>query len=125
MSTPLTRFVARHGKRIEVETLPFEAQPSKARRREADLFSKMPLQWSNAATRAIGSRQCFVLIWLLHLAWKRKCTTFGLSNTALARYGVSRETKRRALAKLEAAGLIMVERRLGRATIVTLLNTLL
>ena len=71
MSTPLTRFVARHGKRIEVETLPFEAQPSKARRREADLFSKMPLQWSNAATRAIGSRQCFVLIWLLHLAWKR------------------------------------------------------
>jgi len=65
------------------------------------------------------------LIWLLHLAWKRKCTTFGLSNTALARYGVSRETKRRALAKLEAAGLIKVERRPGRATIVTLLNTLL
>src|SRR5262249_57719397 len=100
MGTPLTRFVARHGKRIEVEALPFEAQPSKARRREADLFSKMLLQWSNAAARAIGSRQCFVLIWLRHLAWKRKSTTFGLSNTALARYGVSRETKRRALAKL-------------------------
>jgi len=56
---------------------------------------------------------------------EEECTTFGLSNTALARYGVSRETKRRALAKLEAAGLIKVERRPGRATIVTLLNTLL
>ena len=123
MSTPLTRFVTRHGKRIEVETLPFEAQPSKARWREADLFSKMPLQWSNAAARAIGSRQCFVLIWLFHLAWKSKSATFGLSNTALARYGVSRETKRRALAKLEAAGLIKAERRRGRATIVTLLKT--
>ena len=49
--------------------------------------------------------------------------TVSLSNAALARYGVSRETKRRALAKLEAAGLIKVERRPGRATIVTLLNT--
>jgi len=123
MSTPLTRFVTRDGKRIEVETLVFEAQPSKARRREADLFSKMPLQWSNAAARAIGSHQCFVLIWLLHLAWKSKSATFSLSNTALARYGVSRETKRRALAKLEAAGLLTAERRPGRATIVTLLNT--
>ena len=123
MSTSLTRFITRHGRQIEVETLPFEVQPSKARRREADLFSKMPLQWSNAATRAIGSRQCFVLIWLVHLAWKSKSITVSLSNAALARYGVSRETKRRALAKLEAAGLIKVERRLGRATIVTLLNT--
>jgi DNA-binding GntR family transcriptional regulator len=63
------------------------------------------------------------LIWLVHLAWKSESTTVCLSNAALASYGVSRETKRRALAKLEAAGLIKVERRPGRATIVTLLNT--
>jgi hypothetical protein len=122
MST-LTRFVTRQGKRIEVETLPPDVPPSKARRREANLFIKMPLKWAATATTAIGSRQCFVLIWLLHLAWKTKAMTFKLSNAPLASYGVSRETKRRALVKLETAGLIKVERLHGRATIVTLLNT--
>jgi hypothetical protein len=121
MST-LTHFVTRHGKRIEVETLPSKAKPSKARQREADLFVKVPLKWANAATRAIRSRQSFVLIWILHLAWRAKSPTFALSNTALVRYGVGRETKRRALAKLQAAGLIAVQRLPGRATIVTLLN---
>jgi hypothetical protein len=69
MST-LTRFITRQGKRIEVETLSSQVLPSKARRREADLFIKMPLKWADVATKALGSRQCFVLIWLLHLAWK-------------------------------------------------------
>jgi hypothetical protein len=44
-----------------------------------------------------------------------------LSNAALVKYGVKREAKRRALASLEAAGMIKVERLPGRATIVTLL----
>ena len=121
MSTP-TRFVTRHGNQIEVETIPFQAQPSKVRRREADLFSKMPLQWSSAATKALGSRQSFVLIWLMHLAWKNKSMTFTLANTALAGYGVSRGMKYRALAKLEAAALIKVERRPGQAIILSLIH---
>ena len=120
MST-LARFITRNGKRIEVETLPSKPKASKARQREANLFVKVPLKWANAASRAIRSHQCFVLIWILYLAWKAKRPTFVLSNAALVRYGVSRETKRRALAKLQAAGLIAVERLPGRATIVTLL----
>jgi hypothetical protein len=108
MST-LERFVTRNGKRIEVETFPCKAKPSKARAREADLFAKVPLKWADAATRAIGSRQGFVLIWILHVAWKNKSRNFAVSNMSLARYGVSREAKRRALAKLQAAGLIGVE----------------
>jgi hypothetical protein len=121
MSAP-THFITRHGKQIEVESIAFQAQPSKARRREADLFSKMPLQWSSVATKAVGSPQSFVLIWLMHLAWKNKSTTFPLANTALAGYGVSRGMKYRALAKLVDAALIKVERRPGQAIIVTLLN---
>jgi hypothetical protein len=58
MST-LTRFETRHGRTFEVETLPSKTAPSKARRREADLFVKVPLPRADAATRAIGSRQSF------------------------------------------------------------------
>ena len=116
-------YIMRHGRRIEVETHTFGIQPSKARQWEADLFAKMPLKWADAATKAIGSRGSFVLIWLRHLAWKNNSMTFTLANGGLARYGISRETKRKVLAKLEAAGLIKVERLPGRATIVTLLDT--
>jgi hypothetical protein len=121
MST-LDRFVIRHGRRIAVETLPSEAQPSKARQREADLFVKMPLKWSNAAIKALGPPRCFIPIWLQHLAWKNKSMTFTVSNASLAKYGISRGMKRRALPKLEAAGLIKIERQSGRAMVVTLLN---
>src|SRR5262245_37265834 len=97
------QFVVREGKEIEVETLPSEARPSKARRREADLFVKMPLKWSAAAAKAIESHQSFVLIWLQHLAWKNKSLTFPVSNAPLARYGIRRWMKYRVLARLEAA----------------------
>jgi hypothetical protein len=124
MSSSLTRFETRHGRTFEVETLPSKAAPSKTRQREADLFVKVPLQWADAATKAIGSRQCFILIWLLHIAWKTKSTTFTLSNEALVRYGISREVKRKALDALETASLIKVDQLPGRAPVVTLLVNL-
>ena len=55
------------------------------------------------------------------MAWKTKCSTFPLSNVMPARYGVSREIKRRTLEKLEVSGLIKIERRRKQSPIVTLL----
>jgi hypothetical protein len=74
------------------------------------------------ATKATGTRGAIVWILLLHMAWKTKSTTFPLSNVMLARYGVSREMKRRVLEKLEASGRIKIERRWKRNPIVTLLT---
>jgi hypothetical protein len=122
-------YAEREGRLIEVEIMAdaadTKAEAAKAKRdqREANLFGKVPLKWASAATKALGAPQAFLLVWLHHLAWVNKSATFPVSNAALARYGISRGMKRRALQKLEAAGLIKTERLPGRATIVTLLNT--
>ena len=59
---------------------------------------------------------------LLHTAWKTKRTTFPLPNGQLAKLGVSRLTKYRALADLERAGLIAVERLPRKTPSVTMLG---
>jgi hypothetical protein len=86
-----------------------------------DKFVKVPLWWAEQAARAVNSSQMFVCIWLLRLAWEKHSTTFPLANAGLAKWGISREAKRRALASLEKAGLISVQRRAKRSPIVTLL----
>jgi hypothetical protein len=60
-----------------------------------------------------------VWVWLVYRAWRDKSTTVAVPNGALAKYGVSREVKRRALAELETAGHITVARRRGKTPIVT------
>jgi len=115
-------YVFRRGRKIDVETIDTGIGPSKAQRREADLFAKVPLQWMGRAAKATRCPQAFVLIWLWHMAWRTRSMSFTLSNVKLARYGISREVKRRTLAALEAAGLILVERRKNQAPIVTLIN---
>jgi len=86
-----------------------------------DAFVKVPLWWIEQATRATMSPQAFVCIWLLHLAWKARSMTFPLPNGRLTKQGADRRAKRRALANLEAAGLITVERKDGKTPVVTLL----
>jgi hypothetical protein len=115
-------YVIRHGRKIDVETINTGIGPSKTRRREADLFAKVPLRWMGTAAEATRCPQAFVLIWLWHTAWRTRSRSFPLSNLALARYGISREVKRRTLLALEAAGLILVERRKNQAPTVTLIN---
>jgi DNA-binding GntR family transcriptional regulator len=44
-----------------------------------------------------------------------------MSNEALARYGISRHTKIRALRQLEATGLVTIEHHPGKAIVVRLL----
>ena len=95
------------------------AAPVKRRNRKG-AFVQVPLQWFEAATRATRSPQAFVSVWLLHLAWKAKSSTFPVPNDQLGQRGVDRHTKYRALARLERAGLITVDRRDRKTLIVTL-----
>jgi hypothetical protein len=115
-------YVVRQGRRIEIETIEAGVAAPKTRRRQPNSFAKVPLDWATAAARATRTPQAMVWIMLHHMAWQTGCTAFPLSNAVLAKYGVNREVKRRALKALEASGLIQVERRHGRAPVVTLVS---
>jgi hypothetical protein len=81
---------------------------------------KVPLWWIERACSATHSPQAFVAVWLLYLSWQSKSLSFPLPNEALAERGAERRAKRRALANLEAAGLITVERPERKTPIVSL-----
>ena len=91
-----------------------------ARRKKAEPFVKVPLWWIVQATKATNTGKALVCIELLYAAWKAKRPTFPLPNGRLARLGVKREIKRRALRDLERAGLITVERPARKTPIITL-----
>jgi hypothetical protein len=90
------------------------------KRKKPEPFVKVPLWWAKRMAAVTHTKRALVGIVLLHTAWKTKCATFPLPNGQLANLGVSRQTKRRALADLERAGLITVERPLRKTPIVTL-----
>jgi hypothetical protein len=85
-----------------------------------ETFVKVPLWWIERAAHATRAPQAFVCVWLLHLAWKTKSTTFPLPNGLLEARGVERHTKYRALAALEAAGMITVDRRDRKTPIINI-----
>lgn len=92
------------------------------KRKKQEPFAKVPLMWAKRMTAATHTKRALVGIVLLHTAWKTKRTTFPLPNGQLTKLGVSRQTKRRALADLERAGLIAVERPLRKTPIVTIVG---
>jgi hypothetical protein len=94
--------------------------PSRAKAKK-DVFVQVPLWWAEQAAQATRTPQAMVWLWLLHLSWKEHSPTFKLPNGRLAVRGVSHDTKRRALNKLEKAGLIQVSRERGKSPTVTLL----
>jgi hypothetical protein len=83
------------------------ASPAK-RKRQREAFVKVPLWWAQAAAKATRTPKGLVWVELLHVAWKAKSLTFSLPAGQLEKKGVPRETRRRALRELEAAGLIKV-----------------
>ncbi len=84
-------------------------------------FVQVPLWWAEAAAKATtGGGAALVWIYLLHASWKAKSMTFPLPNGYLKRCGVSRKIKYRVLRELEAARLIVVERRTHKSPLVTL-----
>jgi hypothetical protein len=87
---------------------------------ERFLKGPVPLAWLEAAARLPGkSLHAGIALW--YAAGVARSAAVPLSNLSGVRFGLDRNAKYRALAWLEEAGLITVERKLGRAPVVTLL----
>ena len=86
---------------------------------ERFLRGPIPLHWLSIAARLPGKTlHAGLAIWLE--AGMRNSAVVPLSNVTGQRLGLDRNAKYRALSWLEEAGLITVERKLGRAPIVTI-----
>jgi len=92
------------------------------KRKKVEPFVKVLLWWIARATKATNTGRALVCIELLHAAWKAKRPTFPLPNGRLARLGLHRRTKYRALCDLERAGLITIERPPRKTPIITLVG---
>ena len=85
-----------------------------------DHWLEVPVEWVAHAARLPGkSVQVGLALWFV--AGKASAHRVPLSNIEGDRFGLERSSKYRGLLWLEQAGLIAVERKLGRAPIVTLL----
>ena len=95
--------------------------PPKLRAGAQFLKGPIPLDWLCAAARMPGkSLQVGIAVWFLS-GLNRSCI-ISLSNKTSHRFGLDRNSKYRGLAWLEAQGLITVERKIGRAPVVTILQ---
>jgi hypothetical protein len=116
----MTHYVMAHGKRIEVETLNAGAKP---KIKPEDRLIGCPVSWLRRVLPVVKSpKQLAVAIWL----WRRRVIcknsyTFSVPNDELKRLKVSRQIKYRTLARLEAAGVIAIERKEKEALVVTIL----
>lgn len=87
---------------------------------ERFLKGPVPLSWLEAAARLPGkSLHAGIALWFA--AGILRSANVPLSNVSGHRFGCDRNAKYRALAWLEGAGLVKVERKLGRAPVVTIL----
>jgi DNA-binding transcriptional ArsR family regulator len=77
--------------------------------------------WLSAAARLPG-KSFLVVVALCLAAERNQSRVVSLSNVAVQHLGLDRSAKYRALAWLEQAGLIAVQRKLGRPPIITLLD---
>jgi hypothetical protein len=90
---------------------------------QAHRFLKGPIPWrwiEVAAAQPGRALEVGLCIW--RLAGAMKSDTIKLGNREVARLGVDRYAKSRALAHLKRAGLIEVESRPGRLPMVTIIN---
>jgi hypothetical protein len=77
--------------------------------------------WLQRAARLPGkSMHLAVVLLLIAIAQKTRCVVLG--NLACKRFGLNRNAKYRALCSLESAGLVAIQRKLGRSPIVTILD---
>jgi hypothetical protein len=94
------------------------------RRKHPDLLVKVPVWWlEKVATldTTSTSKTLLVGIWLFYLSLKNnRRLTFSVSNAGAKEFGISPRAKRKALRQLEAARLILVDRRPRKNPIVTL-----
>ena len=100
--------------------------PKKQRRvpnRKRFIFGPLSMEWIHRASKLPGKTLCVALV-LRHLEGlnKGKRVSFPFSNVEASRWGISRKLKCRALAALERAGLIAVERRRGASPLATVIE---
>jgi hypothetical protein len=92
-----------------------------AQRRGRFVRGPIPWDWICRAARLPGAAlPVSVALWLL--SGIRTTRTVSLGNAIVAELGVERHAKYRALARLEAAGLVFIERHPGRNPRVTLVT---
>jgi hypothetical protein len=97
------------------------ARPPRHLKGEGFLKGPVPLAWLEAAARLPG-RSLHAGLALWYAAGLMRSATVPLSNISGVRFGLDRNSKYRAIAWLEGAGLVKVERKLGRAPVVTILQ---
>jgi hypothetical protein len=85
------------------------------------LRGPVPLDWLSRAA-ALPGRSLHVAMAVWFMAGLRKSRTVPVSNVTGLQFGLDRNAKYRALEWLENAKLISVERQVGRAPIVTILE---
>jgi hypothetical protein len=97
-----------------------EIKPNRRRRKKQEAFVILPFAWAASAATATNTSGALVWIWLV---WQARMTgrrAVAMSNEALIPYGISHKIKARVLRRLEKAGLITVQRRVGKAPLVQL-----
>ena len=92
------------------------------RKKKTERFVQVPLWWIETAAKDVGSPETLVLVELLYTAWKARSPTFPLPNGRLTKLGVSRKIKYRMLRALERRPVILVERRVGKTPVITLIG---
>ena len=98
------------------------APKAPVKQKNPDRYIKLPLWFASAAAKATNTRKALVWIWLVRLAFEHRSLEFPVPNARLAKLGVSKHTKLRALREMEAAGLIRVTWPPGKTTRVTLIT---
>jgi hypothetical protein len=98
-------------------------QPSKPRTQDSlsePFIVPTPLKWTSAAAKLPG-KSLHVGQALWYVSGLRKTRTVKLSKDKLNLFGVSRHAYSNCLSFMEAAGLVKVERRVGKTPLVTIL----
>ena len=90
---------------------------------EANRFIGCPISWLLRVLSAVKGKQELVVaiyLWRRHIICQRR-KTFDVPNGELESWGIPRQTKYRALARLDAAGVLAVRRKGKDALTVTIL----
>jgi hypothetical protein len=103
-----------------VEVVETVTAGARRRQKRSDAFIVLPLAEAAAEFNALKCPTTLVWVALRYERWRQKGNTIRLPTALLRSWGLkSRTARARALARIERAGLVRVERRPGRAARVT------